>query len=144
MNKQLTKQEVFDKVARALMAQGEASMPANYTPGISGNGGTCRYRIRKGTRTLKCAVGHLIPAKLYDKKMEGATAEIVIFGGEYEERRFEDISGECGLQDVPKGLLAHLQWAHDDYLADDGIDAWRVQMLRIAGEYGLNTDVLEK
>jgi len=137
----MKKQEVFDKVARALMKQGEASVPADYDPDSAF---ACRYRIRRGTRTLKCAVGHLIPAKLYDKKMEGATAEIVIFGGEHGERRFEDISGECGLQDVPKGLLADLQEVHDDYLADDGIDAWRVQMLRIAGEYGLNTDVLEE
>ena len=140
MKKQLNNQEVFNKVARALMKQGEASVPSIHDDITD----TCRYRIRRGTKTLKCAVGHLIPAKLYDKKMEGVSAGVVIFGGEHGERRFEDISGECGLQDVPKGLLADLQWAHDDYLADDGIDAWRVRMLRIAGDYGLNTDVLEE
>ena len=140
MKKQLNNQEVFDKVARALIKQGEASVPAGYNDITD----TCRYRIRRGTRTLKCAVGHLLPARLYDREMEGVSAEVVISGGWYEGRRFEDISEECGLQDVPKGLLADLQEAHDDYLADNGIDAWRVRMLRIAGDYGLNTDVLNE
>jgi hypothetical protein len=137
--KQMTDQEVFDKVARALMTQGEASVPANYDDTT----GTCRYRIRRGTRTLKCAVGHLLPARLYDKTMEGVNAETVVFGGEYEGRRFEDISGECGLQGVSQALLTDLQSAHDGGLAEAGFEVGRRRMRRVAKTYSLNDSVLE-
>lgn len=135
----MKKQEVFDKVARALMKQGEASVPAGYGDTTD----TCRYRIRRGTRTLKCAVGHLLPAKLYDKRMEGVTAEIVIFGGNYEDKHFEDISEACGLSGVSHVLLFDLQDAHDVALADDGMERWKSWMRVIARRYGLNYDVLE-
>lgn len=140
MKKQLNNQEVFDKVARALIKQGEASVPAGYDDITD----TCRYRIRRGTRTLKCAVGHLIPARLYDKRMEGASATCVIFGGEKHNHRLTNISEECGLADVDPTLLGWLQQTHDKQLADEGIDAWRVRMRQIAGEFGLNADVLEE
>ena len=139
MKKQLNNQEVFNKVARALIKQGEASVPAGYNDITD----TCRYRIRKGTRTLKCAVGHLLPAKLYDKRMEGVTADVVVFGGTYEDKHFADISEACGLSDVSSALLFDLQDAHDVALADDGMERWKSWMRVVARRYRLNYDVLE-
>ncbi len=56
----MTKQETFDKVVRALRAQGRKSLRAG--------GITCAYRGGEGG---KCAAGHLIPDDKYDPAMEG-------------------------------------------------------------------------
>ena len=52
------KQEIFDFVVTALAKQGK----------LSTNGGFCRYRASDGS---KCAIGHLIPDRLYRSEMEG-------------------------------------------------------------------------
>lgn len=62
----MTNQEMFDKVAAHLLAQG--------TPAMAG--GKCRYRGANGT---KCAIGCLIPDERYDARFEGDSvyAELV-------------------------------------------------------------------
>ena len=62
MSNLLNKQQVFDKVAAHLLAQGITSSKGHEV------GGTCLYRGPNGT---KCAVGCLIPDDLYSPNMEG-------------------------------------------------------------------------
>lgn len=56
----MTNQQIFNKVVKHLLKQGVKSI----------NRGKCLYR---GPSGLKCAVGCLIPDKLYIKEIEGKT-----------------------------------------------------------------------
>ena len=60
----LTEREIFDKVKNHLLAQGKRSTKIDPTVEIS----PCAYR---GTDGLKCAIGCLIPDKLYFASLEG-------------------------------------------------------------------------
>jgi hypothetical protein len=88
-----SRQEIFDKVASALIAQGK--------PSINPENGECLYR-HEG---LKCALGHLIPDKKYNEKYEDR--DIYTLLQEYED-------------EFPKWMtkyvdfLAKLQDLHDD------------------------------
>ena len=55
----MTKQEIFDKVAKHLLTQGVRS--------VDGANGRCMYR---GTNGTKCAAGCLIPDDKYDNRFE--------------------------------------------------------------------------
>ena len=57
-------QEVFDHVAFHLLTQNERAVN-KYND--------CKYRVRKGNKTLKCAAGSLIPESKYSTDMEGAS-----------------------------------------------------------------------
>ncbi len=59
--KYLTTQEMFDRAARGILAQGEASMTAD---------GDCRYR---GPGQLRCAVGWILDDDHYTSSMEEVT-----------------------------------------------------------------------
>jgi hypothetical protein len=58
----MTRQDIFNTVATALIAQGE--------PAKEPLGGACRYRLEEYGRMLKCAVGHLISDEAYDPEMD--------------------------------------------------------------------------
>lgn len=60
----MTKQETFNLVVSALLAQGRPSVGVEPIGGFN----RCRYR---GDDGCKCAVGHLIPDDKYDPAMEG-------------------------------------------------------------------------
>jgi hypothetical protein len=59
-----TKQQIFDQVARAIIAQGKPSVDNTQ----------CLYRAPDG---CKCAAGHLIPDDEYDPDMENIQASWV-------------------------------------------------------------------
>lgn len=61
----MTKQEIFTKVARHLLKQNAQSTK------LGMNGLICLYR---GPEGRKCAVGVLIPNRLYSKDLEGITS----------------------------------------------------------------------
>lgn len=153
----MTKQELFDTVARGLIAQGEPSV----------TGSICAYRFTKPDgKVLKCAAGQLIPDALY---VAGIENHIV--------SSFNDIKG-----DTPQGTitsffvaivgrenmdaLRHLQTIHDNPVFNQHreqvaarnakpylplptvIDGerwqreWRDGMIEYANAYGLNTAAL--
>ena len=58
----MTKQEIFDRVARHLLTQKKHAMIDD----------TCAYRTPDG---LKCAIGCLIPDELYTPKIEGFSVD---------------------------------------------------------------------
>lgn len=109
----LSKQEIFDRTAAHLLAQGE---PAS----ISGD---CMYRTPNG---LKCAVGALIPDEVYHRfdidpkyadpynELEGANIEsrvvqrALIDSGVLAKDFDEEINGTFH-------LLLEIQLAHDEY-----------------------------
>lgn len=61
----MTNQEIFDKALAAIRKQGE--------PSYDSVNSECRYRLETGGKVLKCPVGHFIPKKDYNPKMEGTT-----------------------------------------------------------------------
>lgn len=155
----MTKQELFDTVARGLIAQGEPSI----------TGSTCAYRFTKPDgKVLKCAAGQLIPDALYVAGIENNTVS-----------SFNDIKGDPEHGIVAKFFVAivgrenmdalrHLQTLHDipvfnqhseqvaarnakpysDLPLQTVIDGerwqreWRDGMIEYANTYGLNTAAL--
>jgi hypothetical protein len=114
----MTPQEIFDTVARHLIAQGRQAKD---------EGGNCVYRAEDGS---KCAVGCLITDEEYVPSME-----TVVFG-----------QREAGTERQiawPPRLLAHkrllhvLQDVHDDHW-----DNLHDELFVVAERFKLSTDVL--
>lgn len=127
-----TKQQIFDQVAVAIIAQGRPSVD-DY------NG--CYYRAPDGS---KCAAGHLIPDDEYDPDMENKSAEGVAEGlGCPRSPTLNAISKQLGGH-----FLNQLQRAHDDAAiccCDDEpfLDLFRRHMAGVAEDQDLNTKVLD-
>jgi hypothetical protein len=139
----MTRQELFDKVAAALIAQGKPSLDP---------GGMCQYR---GLEGLACAAGHLIPDEEYQPAMEGKLASAAC-----------EISPTLNSvkYDVGKDFLDAIQTAHDGggYLtygvggavrypkqfcesaADDQnwLENFKGRMRFLAEHYGLNDEAV--
>lgn len=113
-------QEIYDKVAEALLKQGCASV---------GEDSTCLYRGPNGTR---CAIGHLMPDESYDLEFEGTIAAGL---------PMTKLIPGIKKKNLP--LLYELQSAHDNWLVSN-IEKWKIDMKRIAVEFQLKTDILEK
>lgn len=64
--KTLTKQQIFNKTAKHLIKQGRQAINESRS---------CLYRA---PRDLKCAIGCLIPDRLYDPLMEGNSVNIIL------------------------------------------------------------------
>jgi len=88
----MTSREIFDKVKKHLLKQGERSS----------EDGWCLYR----SGDLKCAVGCLIPDDLYKEDME-RTAINGLFN------KFYGVMKKIGLKHEHKNLLVSLQNIHD-------------------------------
>lgn len=121
----MTDQEIFDKVARAIKAQGRGSS----------SGGYCRYRGPDGT---KCAAGHLIPDEMYSPSMESQGVKML--RGTYYKLPWDES------QD---GLVANLQFCHDNavkiYPQIVGFMAtFLCHMRTVANERGLDPKVLDE
>jgi len=118
----MTMQEIFTKVAKHLLGQNEkAEVPAG-----------CRYRMKIGKRTLRCAIGCLIPDEIYDRKMEGAgIGTLLAFPG------MEELFGigPGGKNDQKKMhvFLYDLQEVHDEA----PISQWKKELERQADHYDL-------
>jgi len=65
-----TKQKAFEKIVKSLHKQGVISLTG------AGANRMCAYRSPNG---LRCGIGHLISDRIYDKEMEGRSANW-IFG----------------------------------------------------------------
>jgi len=125
----MTNQEVFDKVATHLLTQGKQSVNA---------GGTCLYRGPGGT---SCAVGCLIPDKVYREEMEGNDlARLPHVRGL---KTALGVGARLDPNDTRFDLLYALQGAHDI------LDNWwndmqklRDALQRIAADFGLSPAVV--
>ena len=121
----MTPQEIFNKVATHLFTQGTRAM---LDPECES--GQCMYRGPNGS---KCAVGVLIPDKLYRKNMETFTIngllddEKVVLPAWMAENR---------------ELLWALQSTHDLHLAWDSSMAMRRKLRGVAEAHGLDATIL--
>lgn len=114
----MTKQEVFDAVARHLLTQRRRS--------FDGKAG-CAYR---GPEGRKCAAGALLPDDQYDPRMEGHTVFTVTRGTR---DKFAAIVGESNL-----GLLGDLQSIHDTGLY------WSIKLKECAEKHCVSSAVVEE
>lgn len=129
----MTKQEIFDKVAKHLLRQRKQAMDKN---------GNCQYRTDKG---LRCAIGCLIPKRLYDSSIEYAGAWVFVdkrgfIAPDVEAPRsvLLDIGKSIGLRLSHESLLKALQILHDTTEPED----WRVGLCSVAQDHKLNQKVL--
>jgi len=114
----MTNQEIFDKVSKHLLEQGEKAA-------ISGH---CMYRMPGGK---KCAAGCLIPDELYDPIIEGNG---VGFGTEVDR-----VLRKAGFRVLQFPLISKLQDIHD---CTSSPSEWRAELERLAKKHGFNTEVL--
>lgn len=134
-----SQQDLFDFIAEHLVTQGEQAA------GSTGEQNwTCRYKIEKDGRTLKCAVGCLIPDSCYSDQFEGDGARVLIdFFAEFGKEEAVLLRGI--LRDNIK-MLVDLQHLHD---SKDWIDGHfyksrlREKLSDIAEKYYLETDFLD-
>ncbi len=137
-----TRQELFEIVARGLIAQGEPS----YDPVRIG--GECRYRMTTPDgRVLRCAVGQLIPDETYDVRFEG---DSFLLGLPESVRRIalgvtDDMSP---LDYTTVDFVARLQLIHDQTAINSNrepqpwLTRWAWAMRKLADELGLDPPVL--
>lgn len=151
-------QTIFNKVVKHLFAQGcAASLPRNPKDGAAYSG--CAYRGPNGTT---CAVGHLIPDRLYDPVMEGKSYSQIAEVANRDNRKrgvcskalnkpplfkkCEAIVERLGAENT--ALLTDLQCVHDDLAMAEpkgwgrtqrGMRNLRGRLLRVAAEYKLKT-----
>lgn len=111
----MTKQAVFDQVAKHLLTQKAKSHSE----------GCCAYR---GDYDRKCAVGCLIPDNVYRKDLEGSTVK---------SDRFKSTLRQLGLESCVQ-LLKDLQVVHDQ--ADPSY--WKRRLTTLADGWDLNPAVL--
>lgn len=116
----MNKQEIFDYVARHLIAQGRAA--------VNPETGNCLYRAPNGD---KCAAGCLISDEVYRPSMEGKSVN------SNEVANYLPLHLKDNIR-----LLLDLQGAHDHLLRPFGIEDWTVKMRDIAKGYGLSDEVL--
>lgn len=117
----MTRQEVFNKVAKHLLKQGE--------PALGAMG--CRYLTDDGK---KCAVGCLIPKRLYSVRMEGMAANHSVVSSVLTRVFKHKISAKMD------SLLGSLQGVHDAHPAY----RWPEEMVRVAKLHGLRSTVVAR
>lgn len=131
----MNRQEVFNKVARALKKQGsQARGPVSgwsaygFVPGAYG----CVYLTQDGRR---CAVGHLIPDGHPGLQVEGSLNGLLDL--------YPDLREILEIEDEEDDLafLSSLQEAHDDS-SGTFLEEWVPRMRGIAERYNLNAEVL--
>jgi hypothetical protein len=117
-------QTIFNKVVRHLFKQNKKCVEA----------GTCSYR---GKNDTQCAIGALIPKRMYDTEMENKKASTVM-------RDFPEFGRLIGTENSQ--LLNVLQETHDD--ADLTTrntfkkKELKAALVAVADKYGLSTKVL--
>jgi hypothetical protein len=118
-----TNQEIFDKVARHLIAQGERSRDES--------NGSCKYRMQKPDgRLLKCAVGILISDEDYDWTIEGVVVSLL---------PAEILSKFTGPGQL--ALLDRLQTVHDSCFTN--VAEFKKKMREVARQCSLSPAVLD-
>lgn len=120
----MTKQEVFETVARHLFAQGRQAMTLD---------AGCMYR---GPDDTKCAVGCLIPDEMYSPDMEFKAVAALVAGKDDLGYFLPDVVLEN------QGLLTTLQGVHDSSGNWEDQDFLKVDLIHAGKRYGLNTEFL--
>jgi hypothetical protein len=130
----MNRQDVFNRVALALLAQGR--------PSFSVDKG-CMYRGPEGS---KCAAGHLIPDEHYTPGLEGRSILAVHFEepllsaigiGTYADRMFVRDLQTC--HDDP--MLVDSEWT--EIPAEAWLPQWVTKMRALAARYDLSPAVLD-
>lgn len=130
---QISKQELFDRVAAHLLTQRERCMDAD---------GACAYRGHDG---MRCAVGIFIQEDKYKPEFEGENGASVLKACGYNTGTIlGPLFGNPSLNSVTMNklgrLVRQLQVTHDDYPLED----WKVQLASIARAFKLDPSILEK
>lgn len=113
----MTAQEVFDKVIKGLIEQGQKSFSQH----------KCFYRLETDNGCLKCAVGLLIPDDEYDEKMETKVVAAI-----YE---FDSLSEETReLLETHLDLLGDMQYIHDFR----EVEEWPISFKNLANQLDLD------
>lgn len=113
----MDQQQTFDRVARHLLTQGRKS--------VAVDDATHRYR---GPAGMRCAIGCLIPDRLYDERMEGLS---VLHAGIY-------LTFGAGREDV--AFLDGLQRVHDCH----GANRWPDVLKMVAWQFDLSSNAVEE
>lgn len=111
-------QEVYERVAKHLIAQGERAMTI----------GICSYRDKNNKR---CAIGYLIPDEKYTESIEGVGVTAISNMSLAKADKLKSILLELGLDDFP--FLSDLQLIHDGYKPVE----WPRELTRFALKYKL-------
>lgn len=128
-----TDQEVFDKVAKHLLTQGERSTGNIYNIDYDeeyeepDDVSDCAYR---GDNGLMCAVGCLIPDEVYLPSMEGQSVSSLLWG-----YTGNNLKEHLGSNQV---LLQDLQDIHDETEPAD----WKAKLVELAQFHSLSQAVL--
>lgn len=109
-----TNQEIFNQVAEHMLHQGE--------PAVHSDGG-CMYRFQGEDRakTLKCAVGCLIPDSVYSETIEGGQISSLLHrsteAADPENLALATALKNSGISRKSYALLHELQDIHDNFEA---------------------------
>lgn len=130
---QLTNQKAFNRVAKHLLTQKKKCR------GMFDGAPTCLYRGEEG---LACAIGALIPDKLYHPRFEGKSAYTLFadyaldYGDDTSEgKKVEKLHKQLlnYFANVDIGLLQRLQEVHDESKPN----RWPAKLRRVAKNYAL-------
>ena len=114
----LTNQQMFDRVSVHLLKQDKAARVKD----------NCAYR---GENNLTCAIGSLIPDKVYLPKFEGNTCGMLI-------EVWPRAMSRCGIGKRNLDLANRLQIVHDSYAPDE----WPAELRFVANEFNLSTNAM--
>jgi hypothetical protein len=121
-----SKQATFNKVYRFLVAQGR--------PSVNKATEKCLYRhqLRNG-KVLKCAVGCLIPDRLYTPRMEGKTWGQI-------NNMFPQVVAKLSL---PSHFYIELQQVHDDWATHNSLRTFKDKMRSLALRNDLDPSIVK-
>lgn len=115
MKNELTRQEIFNKVAIHLISQGRKAFSSE---------GECLYKTKEG---LKCAIGCLIDAEDYDSTLENKRVSNLLM------KKY--LKDHCNINvDLHRNFFISLQNIHDGY--DPGL--WKDKLISFGEEYYLD------
>lgn len=133
----MTLQEIFDKSVTGIKTQGRLSQgPVN--PG-NGKPGACYYR-HPDNPTVRCAVGHLIPDELYDRKMEGRNVCSDAVLGTSMRERLGIPRSTAGMSSPAVSMLSQLQTTHDN---SSTVGEFLTRAADVARQFHLSSAVCE-
>jgi len=125
------KQEIFTKVAKHLLTQGQRAVAVEGSP-------ACRYR---GMNNTKCAIGCLIPDELYEEQMEGHSAASLLGNSGYFPKHYyceqnvdknTQLRALLGIEEKTEqadlSFLSYMQYVHDAVHKD----FWRIRLVDFA------------
>ena len=151
----MTCQEVFDKVAKHLLMQGEQAIGTHTTGGSKTT--CCMYRTPDG---MKCAVGCLIKNQYYTPEIEGLGVSASLEDARFSGKPYDSLvkalfrSNVIDNNDLKERttkctLLIGLQNIHDlsDYSWEaqprTHIERWKSRLRELASSYHLNDSILD-